>query len=357
MTGLRVGLDVTSLLGPPAGIHQVTRGLMQALSVRDDVDLSGWILSARGKRPDIGLPIHRCLVPAAFAQRTWGRSGFPGPRLTAGDVDVIHGTNFLAPPGPSSVITLQDLTPITHPEWCEPSVAAMAPAIRSAVRRGTQIHVSSELVAHEAQTVLGIPGERVHVVHHAITPVVGGSADEGRALAGADRYVLALGTVEQRKNIQATLSALPHLADDVRIVVAGAEGNNEPAVTTARHDNRERIVRLTHFSNEERASLLRGATVLAFPSAYEGFGLPPLEALSIGTPVVATAVGALPELVGHDIDLVQPDDSADFIERLAAAVEQPTPPALALQERLTRHTWPVVAEEMMPVYDAAAGAT
>ena len=133
--GLRVGLDVTSLVGPPTGIHQVTRGLLDALVARDDIDLHGWLLTARGAAPDVGIPVRRSRIPASLAIRGWARADLPPGRLVTGPADVVHGTNFLAPPKRNSVLSLQDMTPLAHPAWCEPAVAAVAGVVRNAVRQ------------------------------------------------------------------------------------------------------------------------------------------------------------------------------------------------------------------------------
>ncbi len=357
MSRLRVGLDVTPLLGPPTGIHQVTRGLAAALVARDDIDVRGWLLTARGKRPAVAFPVRRSRLPASVTMRGWSRSRLPPGRLVTGRVDVVHGTNFLAPPSARSVVSLQDLTPITHPEWCRREVAAMAGPLRHAIRRGATVHVSSTSVRDEATDVLGIDPERVRLVHHGLTPLRGGDPATGRALAGAERYVLALGTVERRKNVAAAVRALEGLPNDVRLVIAGPVGNAEDEVAAViRAIAPSRVVRLRTVDEHARNSLLRGASVLAWPSRYEGFSVPPLEALSVGTPIVATAVGALPELVGDEIPLLSVDDDDGFAVALAAGVAAPPPVPPAVAARLVELTWTRAAEAMTEIYrDVATG--
>ena len=353
MSRLRVALDVTSLIGAPTGIHQVTRGLADALIQRDDLDLRGWILSARGTPPDLAVPVRRSRVPASLAIWGWGRSGFPPGRLVAGAADVVHGTNFLAPPSPSSVISLQDMTPLTHPEWCEPSVAAMAEPVRRAIRKGATLHVSSELVRQEALAEFSVSEERVRLVHHAVAPLVGGSAESGRKLAGASRYLLTLGRVEKRKNLPAAVAALHGLPDDVKLVVAGPSGNDEDALRVAiERFPAGRVVRLPTVNNHDRAALVSGAELLLWPSRYEGFALPPLEALSTGTAIVATAVGALPELIGDVVDLVPAGDDDAFAHAVAESLETPAPSEL--RERVLRHTWADAAAAMTKIYESVA---
>lgn len=349
-----MALDVTSLVGAPTGIHQVTRGLLDALIARDDVDVHGWLLTARGAAPDLPVRVRHSRVPASLAIRGWTRSSLPPGRLVTGTADVVHGTNFLAPPGLHSLISLQDMTPLTHPEWCEPAVAAMAGVVRNAVRRGATLHVSSALVRDEAMTAFGLTEDRVRLIHHAVTPLAGGSAEAGRRLAGG-RYVLTLGRVEKRKNIGAAVDALHGLPDDVRLVIAGPPGNDGDAVDAriARH-RPDRVLRIPAVSNDDRAALVAGAEALLWPSRYEGFALPPLEALAAGTPVIATAVGALPELIGAVYDLVDPGDDDAFAAAVVAALRRPSAVAPALRSSITKYSWADAAQELSAVYREVA---
>jgi len=352
---IRVGLDVTPLLGPPSGIHQVTKGLLNALRERDDVIVSGWLLSARGHTSDLGVDIHHARLPAQLIQRCWRHSTFPGTERIAGPVNVVHGTNFIAPPSSKSIISVQDLTPITHPEWVRSEVRAKAGALRNAVRHGAIVHTSSQAIADEAAAVLGISEQQLAVVHHGVRQVDDAPSDLAFELSGTDRFVLVLGTVERRKNIEAAVHALGALPHDVHLVIAGPEGNSEPEVQGAIREsgNTDRIVRLTNVSVAEHAALIRHATVLCFPSLYEGFGLPPLEALRVGTPVVATAVGALPELISDRVPLISPGDTVALTEALVAVVEDPSVDP-AVVNRITGMTWERAAGEMTAVYQRVA---
>ncbi|MDG2029322.1 MAG: glycosyltransferase [Acidimicrobiales bacterium] len=350
MSPVRVGIDVTPLLGPPTGIHRVTRALIDALGAETDIEARGWLLTARGGRPDLAMPVRRSRIPASVAHRLWSSSALLG-RAVTGRVDIVHGPNFVAPPTPRSVISLQDLTPVSHPEWCRPEVAAMAPAIRRAVSEGATVHVSSALVGAEAAALLGATDAQTRLVHHGVEPLVSADPATGRGIAGSPRYVLVLGTVERRKNAAAAAQAMAHLPDDVHLVIAGQEGNDEAALHGALEPiDPRRVRRLLIVDDHTRSALLRGATALLWPSIYEGFALPPLEALSVGTPVVATAVGALPELIGDLVPLVATGDDDAFVAATVDALENEADVSAAVTERIGALTWDRAASAMADIY-------
>ena len=345
---LSVGIDVTSLLGPPGGIHQTTRGLIDALADTAGIKVRGWLLSFRGARPDITVAVRRSRVPARVAHRLWRRNLTMLDRLIVGSVDVVHGPNFTAPPSPRSVVTVQDLSFVRYPQWCRPEVVAMAEPLRAAIAAGAKIHVSSVAVAEEVCSHFDVPEGRVALVPHGISPVVAGDAALRRPLVGYEKYVLVLGTVEHRKNVAAVADNLSWLPNDVALVVAGPPGNAESTLRAAAGDRR--FVRLPVVDDLQKASLVRGATVLAFPSRYEGFGLPPLEALSVGTPVVATAVGALPELIGDVVSLAPTGDDGAFLEQLRTAITEPGTVPAGVQARVKTMTWQTAAQQMADLY-------
>lgn len=353
-----MGIDVTPLLGPPTGIPAVTRGLVGALAARDDIELSGWLLSARAGSPELPLGME-CVnrrIPAAFVHRAWSRSNWPPGPVITGRVDVVHGTNYVAPPGAKSVITIQDLSPISHPDWTGPSIARMGVVTRRAVQRGAVVHVPCQRIADEARDLLGVTDDRLRVVHNAIGPVSTGDPDAGRRHSGGHRYVLALGTVGRRKALPTLVEAMAALPADIHLVVAGPKGDAEPDLIRSVRESGldDRFHRISSLDDKSRDDLLSGALVLAFPSLYEGYGLPPLEALAAGVPVVATDVGALAELTQGAVALVEPGNSSAFAEALEALCSDPESPPAQLSARLSALTWTHAAEGLVEAYRLAA---
>jgi glycosyltransferase involved in cell wall biosynthesis len=370
-SSLRVALDATPLVGSRTGVGAFTAGVLSALSARDDVQVSGYALSWRAWRSlAAALPpnvrhIRRSMPPQPL-RAAWLRWDSPPAELWTGDVDIVHGTNFVVPPTrrAAAVMTVHDLTPVRFPELCSGDPLFYPQLLKRQLARGAWAHTVSQFVADEVVELLGADPERVVVVPEAVPPVDEADPEEGRRLAGAERYVLALSTVEPRKDHLSLVRAFDRVADghpDLRLVIAGMEawGSDrlDEAVAAVRHP--ERISRLGYVPDGHRAALLRGASVLAFPSRYEGFGLPPLEAMVAGVPVVATAAGSLPEVLGDAALLVPVGDAGALADALDAALS-----GNGLRDRLVaagreqaaRYSWERSAAGLVDLYRRAVAA-
>jgi glycosyltransferase involved in cell wall biosynthesis len=332
---MRIAVDATPLIGAGTGVATFTRGAVRALAGRDDVDLTAYGLTLRGRdelRAVVppGVRVVDRPMPAGALGRLWSATDLAPAEWWTGPVDVVHGTNFVVPPTrrAAAVVTVYDLTAVRFPELCAPASLRYPALVRRAVARGAWVHTLASAIADEVVELLGAPAERVRVVASGLDPWVAGDAARGRQAAGADRYVLALGTVEPRKGLPDLVRAFDRLAasrPDVRLVVAGPDGWGTQAFAAAaglaRHG--DRIRRVGWVDDATRRDLVTGAAVLAVPSVYEGFGYPPLEAMAAGTPVVATAVGSLPGVLGDAARFVAGGDVAALADALADVLDDP----------------------------------
>jgi alpha-1,3-rhamnosyl/mannosyltransferase len=255
---------------------------------------------------------------------------------------------------------VHDLTFVRFPELCTPDVLQYRELVRRAIGRGAVVHTPSEFVAGEVREAFDVPADRVVAIHSGVAAVAGGDAAAGARLAGGKRYVLALGTVEPRKNLPTLVRAFAAVAAadpdaDVRLVVAGPDGWDHDQFTDAVRASaaRDRIVRLGYVADVARRDLLAGATVFAYPSRYEGFGLPPLEAMAVSVPVVATAAGALPEVLGDAARFVDPTDD----DALAGAIIGLLDDTGAREElvarghqQVARYSWTQTADAVVALY-------
>lgn len=321
MHRLRAAIDATSLYDPLTGVGRVTRELLAHLAVRSDVEAQAYAVTWRG-HADLRSLLPHGIEPtsgkmaAAPLRALWRRADHPRIERWTGRIDVVHGPNFVVPPARAArVVTVHDVTFIHHPELCTADVLEYPALLRRAVRGGAWVHTVSEFVREEVIDLLNASPDRVVTVLNGVTPPPSLDRERGRALAGGHRFVLALGTVEPRKDLPTLVAAFDELASndpDLRLVVAGVDGWGVDAYRAAvdRAHHRSRIVRLGHVAEADRGDLLAGASVVAVPSIYEGFGLVAAEAMLAGTPVVASDRGSHPEVVGDAGILVPAGDPA-----------------------------------------------
>jgi alpha-1,3-rhamnosyl/mannosyltransferase len=252
------------------------------------------------------------------------------------------------PPQSSGVraTTIHDLVPLHHPEWTTKRTQSMhGRKYRNAAATCDVIFVNSAYTGRDVVATLGVSAERVRVAHPA--PKAAFRPDGPVGDLGA-RYVLTVATLEPRKNLQTLVEAHRLLAEDLLLAVVGAEGWGEQPLL-----DDPRIRKLGYVSDEELARLYRGAAVVAYPSRFEGFGIPVIEAMACGVPVVVSSHPSLDEASGEAALRADPDSPSDF----AAAIER----ARAERERLgasgLEHvrgfSWNAVGEIFLRGYSAA----
>ena len=373
MTALRVAIDVTPLLGAQTGVAVFTRGLVGALANRTDTDVLGFGLTWRG-RGDLpgsvpaGVDVCRRPMPANPLRAAWRRLNLPVIERWTGPCDVVHGTNFVVPPaaGAAEVVTVHDLTPVRFPEIVERPSLAFPRLIERALRRGAFVHTPSESVRGEVVDHFGADPARVVAIHHGVAPV--GDEDDGgeRAgqLVGAAPYILFVGALEPRKDVKSLVRAFDFVAAqdaDVRLVLAGPAGWGADEVTAVLSwiEHADRVVRLGYVSDADRSALLRSASVFAYPSRYEGFGFPPLEAMAAGVPVVTTRTGALREVLGDAARFVEPGDVEALGDALHGVLTDDVLRRGLVErgrQQVARYRWDRAADEMVTLYRRAVDA-
>ena len=371
---LRVGFDATPLLGRPTGIGVFCAGALAGLAGRDDVAVSAYAVSWRRRhgideRVPAGVPTAQRPMPARPLHAAWGRWSWPPLEWFTGPLDVVHGGNYVVPPTrrAARVVTVHDLTVEHFPELCDPPTLAYPGLIRRAVAEGAWVHTDSEFVAAEVVATFAVDPARVRAVPLGVPPLPA-AAPAGASLPidlpeGCRRYVLAVGTIEPRKDYPLLVRAFGAVAaahPDVALVVVGGDGWGAErfAEAVAASPARDRIVRPGYLSDADLAAVLRSAAVLAYPSRYEGFGFPPLQAMAASVPVVATAAGAVPEVVGDGAWLVAPGDVDGLADRLVAALNGGADRDALVARGLARSgafSWTACAAGLAALYRDAAG--
>ncbi len=304
---MRIAVDATSLLDVRTGVGNFTDAVVRRLGRRDDVTTTLFPVSLRGHRrlrdaapPGVGVVTPP--LPARILRRSWLALDRPRIDRLIGPHDLVWGPNFVVPPSRSPrVVTVHDLTAIRFPELCTADTLRYPRLLARAIDDGAWIHTVSDAVRDEVLALLGADEERVVAVPNGYRSAAGGDAAVGRRLAGQDDFALAVGTVEPRKGLPTLVEAIDLLAADgleIPVVHVGHDGWGsaafEAAVATMRRP--DLLVRLGARSDAELDDLYAAARVFVYPSVYEGFGLPVLEAMSAGVPVVASDDPAIVEV-------------------------------------------------------------
>ena len=320
---LAVAIDATPLLGERTGIGVAVDGFLRGLAGREEVAVTGYGLTLRGWRRlaaqlPPGVAARARPAPAGALIRAWDTGDFPPGGWWTGKADVVHGTNFVVPPAKRAarIVSVWDLTAVRFPELCTPTSRRYPELVSRAVDAGAWIHTGTESVAGEIVDHFNVNRDRVRVVPPPVDLVRPAATRKP-----GEPYILALGRTEPRKDLPTLVRAFDLVAErqpGVLLRIAGPPGWAEDSVSEAVAGSRHRDRIRRDGWVEDAAGLIAGAEVFSYPSLYEGFGLPPLEAMAMGVPVVATRTGALQEVLAPAAELVDPGD----VEGLAAALER-----------------------------------
>jgi glycosyltransferase involved in cell wall biosynthesis len=372
VSALVVSLDGTAVPSKAVGAGRYTLELAQALDVREDVELLVW--TRRDDRRHWPASVVRAEAPAARPLRlTWEQLRLPGLLARARPApQVHHGPHYTMPnrAAVAKVVTIHDMTFVDHPEWHERwKVPVFRRAIAVASRRASAIVCVSAATAARF-TERCRPRGRVFVAPHGVDldrfaeHELHGGADEAalEALGVRKPYVLFLGTLEPRKAVPSLVAAFDRVAasrGEVTLVLAGGPGWGVEAVdrAIALATNGGRVLRTGYVPDESVAPLLRQAGAVAYPALEEGFGLPALEALACGAPLVTTAGTTMAEMAGDAAMVVSPGSVDELAQALSAALDGGPDVRERRQKGLgvaARHTWAASAASHLEAYRWAA---
>lgn len=370
MPAVRVLLDVSAVPDRPVGAGVYTIELARALIARGDVDLV--LLARRGDASRwraLGAPAVPDLVPAARPVRlAWEQRA--GRRVAQElGVELWHGPHYTMPARLTvpAVVTIHDLTFFDTPETHEPAkVAFFRRAIRRSARRADRLVCVSAHTAARLDALVS-PHAPVTVARHGVDhdrfrPAADRATDVARLAEHgiAPPYVAFVGTAEPRKNLPGLVAAFAlaaHERPELRLVLGGGDGWGLDAVRAAitSHAVATRVVRPGYLDDAAVAALYRQAAVVAYPSLAEGFGLPALEALACGAPLVTAAGTAMDEVVADAALTVDPRDTRALADAIMRALQPDVAARLRARgpQVAATYTWTASAQHHVEAYTAA----
>jgi glycosyltransferase involved in cell wall biosynthesis len=364
---MRVLLDGTPLLGQRTGVGRYTAALLDELAGVRELDVRATAFTMRGhgmlqSRLPAGIRARGWPVPARLLRWAWSRLPVPPVELIAGGCDVFHATNFVLPPTirAAGVVTVHDLAFLDRPDELAPAAHDLPELVRRSARRAAVVCTPTTAVARQVVHRLRVRDDRIVVTPLGVDPAwfvaAPSNIEARRRLQLPSQYLLFVGTAQPRKGLDVLLAAhnlASKSADVPPLVLAGAAGWG-PAVNVT---NPKRVLRTGYLSEVDLRRVMAGAFALVLPSRDEGFGLPVLEALACGIPVVATDAPALLEVAGGYAQHVPVGDVEALASALGALDDAPRDPVSAAARRAhaSEYTWRTCAEATVEAYRLAAG--
>jgi glycosyltransferase involved in cell wall biosynthesis len=358
---VRILLDYRAALRQRTGVGEYAHGLAQALSSILPSGDSLTLFSSSWKdrlSPEVveGARVLDSRIPVRVLNFAWHVLGWPPVELLAGPTDVAHSMHpLMMPARRARVVTIHDLYFLDRPEHASAEIRRDYPRLaRDHAHRADAVVVNSEYTKAQVMDRLAVPGSRITVCRP-------GAPDWTRRPEPAvPGHILFIGTIAPRKNAPGLLHAFAQLAaaigDTPELVLAGrmtADGLQGTGVDVASVIDRIRM--LGYVDDAAKRDLYAQASMLVLPSFDEGFGIPALEAMAIGVPVIGANRGALPEVLGDAGLLVDPDDPATIADAMRRVLEDSTlrrRMADAGVARAAQYTWKASAERLYETYRA-----
>ncbi len=378
---MRIGIDYTAAVRQGGGIGRYTRNLVRALSELDaENDYTLFVAGGWGSGDGLGpwpgnFRIRSVPLSDRWVHLFWQRLRLPVPvQAFTGSLDLFHSPDFVLPPTgrTPALLTVHDLSFLRVPECYVPAFRRyLEGAVARAASRAGHILADSESTRQDIIELMPVQKERVSVLYPGVEPrfrpirtqTVLDAVRERYGLP--DRFVLGLSTLQPRKNFAGLIEGFRRLVqghgnepaiEDLRLVIAGGRGwmveETYDAVSKA---GMEAYVHFSGFvDDDDLPALYNLSAVFAFPSWYEGFGLPVLEAMACGTPVVCADNSSLPEVAGRAallVDAGDPDALAEALFQILAKAELRAQLAVAGPEQAMRFMWPAAARQLLGVYE------
>ena len=372
----RICIDYTPAYEQGGGIGRYVRELTAALAAEDHSSqyrlfVAGSTRKELPQPPGTNFEWRPTVMTPRWLARIWQRAKLPLPVETfTGPADLYHATDFVLPPTlprTRTLLTVHDLSFVRVPDATSPSLRRyLESVVPRSVRRADHVLADSRATMSDLMEVYQTPSDKITVLYSGVDSRFG-RVSNGTTLARIlDKYglkdlqyVLSVGTVQPRKNYSRVIRALSELRDrgiDIHYAIAGGSGWLEDEMYRSIRESRmdDRVHILGFVSDQDLPALYSGARALLAVSLYEGFGLPVLEAMACGTPVITSNLSSLPEVAGDSGVLVNPldiDAITDSVVALLADSDLREQNIAEGLEHVKRFSWANAARQLKSVYD------
>lgn len=370
-----VGIDYTAAVHQTAGIGRYTfelvRTLARLVNGLEAIDYRLFVAGAgRDFKPaPLGRPFHWCptRLTERWLGRLWYRLQLPlWIETWTGPLDLFHAPDFFLPPVRArtrTIVTVHDLSFVRLPET---TMVGMERQLNTwvplSVQRAGHVIAVSEATRQDLIELYQTPPEKITTLYHGVAESFRPVRDKAHLTAvrqkyrlGEDPFLLSVGTIQPRKNYRRLIQAFARLDPALSLVIVGSKGWHTgeilAEVTRRRLDGRVKF--LGFVADADLPALYSAASLFVYPSLYEGFGLPVLEAMACGTPVVASNVSALPEVAGQAGLLVDPYDVAALATALGRVIEDPDLHQFLAQAGLVqaqKFRWEETGQKLLGLY-------
>jgi len=354
---MNIAIDIQSVITSPAGVGRYTKELVRALSKLKAPDkIILFYFNFLGKYE--GLPFFPNkqirFIPGRVYNKLWNYLYFPPINWLTGSYDIYHFPNFTLPPVSSgkTVITVHDVAFMRYPEYIEPeNLKFLRAQLPQSLQRADKIITVSQFCKQEIIDLFGVPEDKISVTYEGVAVNIKKVRQNNLILP--DKYILFIGMLEPRKNIEGLIRAF-YMAKirDYKLVIAGAKGwLYEGIFKLVVELGMERdIVFMGYVDERNLSELYSRASLFVYPSFYEGFGLPPLEAQSCRVPVIASRVNEVLGESAYFIDPNQPEDIANAIRTVIGNQQLQEELIAKGEEQSGKYLWKKTAEQTFNIY-------
>ena len=363
---MRIGIEITAAVRQGGGIGRYVREMIRALAKGDTANRYQLFFASPNPIPFPPAPL-----PSNFSTRhlqfhdiwlarLWHRAQLPiNVEWITGEIDLYHAPDFTLPPTRArSLLTVHDLSFARDPDSAAPTLRDyLNVVVPRSVKRATHIVAVSQATKNDLIEFYNTPQEKISVIYEGVDEKFKPTVDKAKSekyKLGERPYIFSVSTIHPRKNFKRLMQAFAQLPKDFDLVIAGGKGWLYDDIFAEAQKNKGRVRFLGFVPDDDLPALYSGAAMFAYPSLYEGFGLPLLEAMACGTPTLSSNVSCLPEVAGGAAVTVSPYDVDSIAEGLKHTLANRSELIKKGFARASQFKWSAAARQLIALYESLA---